>query len=74
MACGLHVKAYKSEVYERTFDDYCEILVVFDYALLFVIVFSVAALMARIGKSDGREVGDAHGAEEHGALPGHVRV
>ncbi len=40
---------YSSEIYERTFDDYCEILVSFGYATLFVISFPLAPLAAFVG-------------------------
>merc|ERR1712176_1206134 len=40
---------YSSEIYERTFDDYCEILVSFGYSTLFVIAFPLAPLAALIG-------------------------
>eukprot|EP01084_Bolivina_argentea_P016193 30321_1 len=40
---------YSSAVYERTFDDYCEILVAFGYATLFVIAFPLAPFAAFAG-------------------------
>eukprot|EP00484_Ammonia_sp_Unknown_P001543 CAMPEP_0197021758 /NCGR_PEP_ID=MMETSP1384-20130603/2689_1 /TAXON_ID=29189 /ORGANISM="Ammonia sp." /LENGTH=1232 /DNA_ID=CAMNT_0042449663 /DNA_START=24 /DNA_END=3722 /DNA_ORIENTATION=+ len=40
---------YSSEIYERTFDDYCEILVSFGYATLFVISFPLAPFAAFVG-------------------------
>jgi len=40
---------YASEVYERTFDDYCELLISVGYATLFVISFPASPFLAFLG-------------------------
>ena len=40
---------YTSEVYERTFDDYCELMISFGYCTLFVISFPFALAAGFIG-------------------------
>lgn len=40
---------FSSEVYERTFDDYCELLISVGYATLFVVAFPASPLLAFAG-------------------------